>query len=92
MPILEAAAQIRRELRLPRFEQSDWHAAGYWASKFGRTPSEWAAIEHDERAEMIATSMIEDAMELVSSHPDKVKPVYGEMSADNDIESFVSGM
>jgi hypothetical protein len=41
---------------------------------------------------MIATSSIEEAMELVSSHSDKLKPVYGAMMLDSDVDSFISGM
>lgn len=80
------AAKIRLQLKLPRFEQSDWHEPAYWANRFGYRPKDWAEIPEIERAEMIATAQIEDAMELVSNHSEKITPEFSPMKIDKTEE------
>lgn len=88
--MLEVAARIRRELKTPRFETSDWHQASYWAHRFGYMPSEWSKFSMVERAERIATAIIEDAMELVVNNADKIRPRFAPITTQAEIDAFMS--
>lgn len=86
--MLEVARRIRLELKTPRFEQSDWHQVSYWSHRFGYMPSEWARFTPVERAERIATAMVEDAMELVANNADKIRPRYAPITSKDDLDKF----
>lgn len=87
---MEVASRIRAELKQPRFETSDWHQASYWAHRFGYMPSEWARYTAVERAERIATAIVEDAMELVANNAEKIRPRYAPMASKEDMDKFLA--
>lgn len=88
--VIDVAERIREELKNPRFDQGEFYSAAYWAHRFGYMISEWMAYPENDRVERIATSIIEDSMELISNNKDKIRPRFTPMVIDKDTEDFLN--
>lgn len=53
-------------------------------------PSEWSRFSAGERAERIATAIVEDAMELVANNADKIRPRFAPITTQGEIDAFLS--